>query len=198
MEWTEETTTMDTDEYTDAERQSMVDHYGTLAIQMILENPWASIPEIMEHMINTGPWSTAGGIVAVFRGRVVFRSMMNRLDIIRGAVLRGEEGELPITTGVPDGSVPSNDPYINWWAPYVQEGGEMYPISVEHMRGELLPRYPHMGVSTEELLMPLEREETEETSTEEEEGNSRNNEPLEGGMEEKPEEQPQDGKEKDQ
>ena len=163
MEATEESTTMDTDEFTDTERPSLVDHYGTLAIQMIQANPWASVPEVMEYMIQTGPWSTVEQIMAVFRGRAVFRGMMRRLNIVRIATLRGEVGGLPIETGEPDGS-------IHWWAPYVQEGGEEYPISVAHLEEAMLQRYPHLGIDTEELLQPMEGELSEEEGTEEEEG----------------------------
>ena len=169
MERTEYSTTMDTDELTNTERQSMVDHCATLAIQMILANPWASIPEMMEYINATGPWPTTGRIVAVFRGRVIFRSMMNRLNIIRLAVLRGEAGSLPITTGVPDGSIPANDQYAHWWAPYFQEGGEMYPANETNMEGAMLQRYPHLGISTEELLLPLGSERSGETDMEHEE-----------------------------
>ena len=138
---------------------------------MIFVNPRVSIPEVSEYMITTGPRPATEQIMAVFRGRVIFRSMMNRLNIIRPAVLRGELGSLPTMTGAPDGSVPMNDPYINWWAPYVQEGGEEYPISVTHLEGATLQRYPHMGISTEELLQLLGGEISEEMDAETEENN---------------------------
>ena len=50
MEWTEDSTTLDTDAYSDTGRQGLVDHYATLAIQAIALNPWASVAEIMGYM----------------------------------------------------------------------------------------------------------------------------------------------------
>ena len=45
------------------------------------------------------------------------------------------------------------------------EGGEEYPISVAHLEGAMLQRYPHLGASTEELLQNLEGMTSEETDT---------------------------------
>ena len=175
MERTDDST-VETDEYADTERQGIVDHYTTLAIQMILADPWVSVPVMVEYMLSIGPWSVTGDIVSVFRGRVISRSTMNRLNSIRIAVLQGNTEMMPITTEVRDGSKPGYDEYVHWWAPYVRgEDGVLFPIDATNLEGEMAPRYPRDGSSTEEMLQVIDSdasaEDMSENAIEEDPGN---------------------------
>ena len=71
MEETEDSTT-DTEGYTEEDRQGIVDTLVTVMLQLIMEDPWISIPNMMDRMIETGPMHERVDILELFRGRPIF------------------------------------------------------------------------------------------------------------------------------
>lgn len=81
------------------------------------------------------------------------------MNVVRVAVLRGEEGGLPMTTQRPKegegevgDTVPPYDGYVQWWAPRVVEDGPLFPIGMIRAVGGMMVRYPHDGDQTEDYM----------------------------------------------
>ena len=86
----------------------------------------------------------------VFRGRPNYRRTVERFNVARLAMLRGEFDSLPVTTRIPvDGmageAYPSNVWYIIWWSPRINEKEPFIPVRMISAEGGLLRRYPHEG-----------------------------------------------------
>ena len=171
METTEDSTTA-TDQYTEEDRQSIVDRYTTVMLQAILEDPWYSIPEITEILADIGPLHTPTQIFDIFWGRSVYLRTLTRMNVVRMEAIRGRIGSLPITTELPEegegevgNTIPYNDGYIHWWAPRVGEDGPLFPVGMIRAEGGMLTRYPHDGAQTEEYLSEQAEEGTSDTGT---------------------------------
>ena len=99
--------------------------------------------EIVNYLTCAGPWGHADQILRVFCG-----SPLDRLDVIRQAVINGEIGGLPITTGPFDGAAPPPDEHIRLWAPMVLGAGALsggplgLPKPAIRLAGGPLQRYP--------------------------------------------------------
>ena len=171
MEETDESTT-DTDGYTAEDRQGIVDTMVTVMLQLTMEDPWISIPNMMDRMTETGPLHDRDDIMEVFRGRPIFRRTTNRLEVVRAAVVSGALGELPISTRAPEHervgvTIPGTDRYIGWWAPQVVNDGPIFPVNMITVPGGVLCRYPHEDEHTEEYFRGEDDRFTEEETSEE-------------------------------
>ena len=139
MDLTEEPTT-DTMQYTAEDRQGIVGRYVKQALNMLLEDPWFSLPEITEFLAWVGPLRTSGQNFTVFRGGPIYRRTLERMDRARVAVLRGEEWGLPRTTRLPENAevgdtIPLYDGYILWWSARVAVDGPPFPVRVIWVEG---------------------------------------------------------------
>ena len=172
MEETEDSTT-DTDGYPVDDRQGIVDTMVTVMLQLIMEDPWISIPNMMDRMTEFGPLHDRDGIMEVFRGRPIFRRTTSRLEVVRAAAVNGTLRELPISTRVPENervgvTIPGTDRYIGWWAPQVECDGFIFPVNMITVPGGVLYRYPHEEEDTEAYFRGEDDKSTEEENTEDE------------------------------
>ena len=94
MEETDDSTT-DTGGYTEEDRQGIVDTLVTVMLQLIMEDPWMSIPNMMDRMIETGPMSEREDKLELFRGRPIFWRVARRLEIVRAAAAGGIHAQDP-------------------------------------------------------------------------------------------------------
>ena len=148
--------------------QQLVYTYVTLMLQAVQIDPWMNIPQILAALVDAGPLWSEHQILELFGGRGTFRQTLQRMEVIRGNAIRGELNGLPITTrpsaGEPLGhAIPEREGFMAWWAPQIGNFGPPFMFSIRRGRGEMLQRYPHMGVYTDEYEEP-DGSETEETT----------------------------------
>ena len=148
------------------EQQSMINWYTDILVRFVAENPLASVPQIMEHVIAEGPLRNEQGILHLFRGRAIFMETARRMEPIRNAALNGRLGDLPaeLRWAKPPDYGPLDPPaedFSRWWAP--QLFGENLFGNTFGSGDPEVPRYPSQ-VNTEEYFGT---EQGESTSNEE-------------------------------
>ena len=154
---TSDESTTGSEGYGEGERQSIVDMYVTVALQCIINDPWASIPAVLRTLAGVGPAGSREEIIELFGAESVFKTTIRRLDIIRVAVIRGALNTLPITTmptpgGMVGHTMPENDGFIRRWAPVVEGDQPAFVFRIMACQEERLNRYPHDGDQTEDGL----------------------------------------------
>ena len=173
MEETEESTTASWG-YTDEDRQGIVDTMVTVMLQLIQENPWIPIPEMMDRMVEFGPLRNREDILEVFRGRPIFRWTTTRIETVRTAVVNNVIQDLPVSTRPPANervgfTIPGTDRYIGWWAPQIAGEGNLFPVHMISLEGGRLQRYPHEGEYTEDYIRGEDSDPSMEETSEEDE-----------------------------
>ena len=156
MDTSDESTT-GSEGYGRGERQSIVDMYVTVALQCIIDDPWASIPTVLGTLARVGPAGSREEIIELFGAESVFKTTIQRMEVVRGAAIRGAMNTLPITTmptpGEPVGyTIPETDEFIRWWAPMVEGDQPAFVFRIMTGQEERLNRYPHDGDQTEDGL----------------------------------------------
>ena len=101
MEDADDSTT-DTQRYSDADRQGSADGLATLMLQLILEDPWISAPDMMDRLVRAGPLHSRNQLLEVFRGRPNWQRAVDRMEVVRAAAASGEVSGIPVTTEVPE------------------------------------------------------------------------------------------------
>ena len=102
---------------------------------------------------------------------------MGRMDMVRGAMLSGDVGRLPISTAAPrQESVEREEHNIKWWPPEVTGDQVLFETRMIRERGEKIIRYPHEGeaqvISLKAHVQRLLRK-TEKTKTNNKENEKR-------------------------
>ena len=152
------------------DQQDIIEHYATLMLQILIESPYASVRAIMDRLRRVGPFEGKQTILRVFGGREAFKKTLQRMSIVRRAVLEGTLGDLPIETRVPPGeeagsTLPGGDRFIENWAPW-RTGGERHhelgiPEEYDYFFKEEtvfddgapdIDRYPHQEEETEKYV----------------------------------------------
>ena len=132
MEDTEDSTT-DTTRYLDADRRGIVNHYVTLMLQLVHEDPWISVPDIADFLVSVGPLQSAGQIARLFRGGTTFHKTVDRMAAVRTTMLQENINGLRIATRISAGeqvgdAKPRCNNYIGWWSPQVTGRSTIFPI----------------------------------------------------------------------
>ena len=120
---TESTETHEMTEY----HQEEVDRCTKHIVDMILEDPYISVPEILRQLAAGGQNGSEASVVHMFGGRQIFRKTCRRMEILRWVLVTHQWEWLPFQMDIqyrewegkrryhrkPD----SNDDWVSWWAP---------------------------------------------------------------------------------
>ena len=121
MYFTGDSTTA-TDIFSDAATQRMANHYVTLMLRKITEDPYFSASGVLDVLERAGPLGSKNEILELFRGAGVSKHTITRMGIVRSAVCGGGAGSLLISTVAIPGkaagrTAPQPGHYIKWWPP---------------------------------------------------------------------------------
>ena len=161
------------------EQQDEIERCATLMLRKLMSDPYASAPEIMEMLLQTGPYKTKQTIFQIFGGREILKKTLRRMSIVRGAALRKELADLPLGVRLQMGEevvnvTPEIDRYVLSWAPWKTEEERHHESGLLRESGDYvfednpklgnrqqeINRYPHQGEDTEGYL-----EDTEDTES---------------------------------
>ena len=120
---TESTESHEMTEYLQAE----VDKYTKHIVDMISDNPYVSVPEILRQLTAEGQHSSEASVVHLFGGPRIFRETCHRMEILRWVLVTHQWEWMPFQMDIqyrewegkrryhrkPD----SNDDWASWWAP---------------------------------------------------------------------------------
>ena len=71
-----------------AGRQGMIEYYVDELLLRIIDNSLDSTPQMFRHIAQYGPCVRPEQVLHIFGGSIIFRRTCDRMNIIRGAVLR--------------------------------------------------------------------------------------------------------------
>ena len=135
--------------------QELVNIYVTIALQLILTDPWISAPQILFRISTLGWAGSREQILRRFGGWGVFSRTIQRMETLRAGAVNDRLMDFPIAaipltvSGFGD-QLPDIDGYIAWWAPQMEDQDHPFTFSISRARGGVLHRYPHENTDTEE------------------------------------------------
>ena len=161
------------------EQQKEIERCATLMLRKLMADPYASVPEIMEMLQQTGLYETKQTVLQIFGGREILKKTPKRMNIVRRAALRKELTELPLGARLQMGEetvnvTPEIDRFVLSWAPWKTVEERHHESGLRRESGEFtfednpklengqqeIRRYPHQGEDTEGYL-----EDTEDTES---------------------------------
>ena len=74
----------------------MLDYYVAEMLHCVQDDPWISIPGIWKYITQGGPCVRPRGVMHLFGGMGQFKRTCRRLDVVRWAVIKHREDELPL------------------------------------------------------------------------------------------------------
>ena len=133
--------------------QETVNIYVTMALQLILMNPWISAPQILAGLVSVDWAGSETGILRYFGGWQIFAQTIDRMETLRAGVINERMMDFPITTApLAEGAFgtrpPEPDGFITWWAPQLEGGGPPFLFRIVRAGEGVLHRYPHQGIYT--------------------------------------------------
>ena len=169
MEQSTESARSDTDAPDMEDRQSMIGYYVDEITQRLVEYPYESVPQLLQFVAQWGPCATMEEVLHLFGGRRIFIRPCHRMNLIRGAVLRGDLESAPadlrrwIEMERPEMGPPYCDSQ-DWWAPHL-DSAQTFWHNMQAMDEEII-RYPtlmecytdeYFGETTDESW-PMEKD----------------------------------------
>ena len=161
------------------EQQDEIERCTTIMLRKLMADPYASVPEIMEMIIQMGPYASKQTVFQIFGGREILRRTLRRMRIVRYAALRKELADLPLGVRLKIGEevmnvTPGIDRYALSWAPWRTVEERHHESGLQRETGEYvfqenpqleqeqqeIDRYPHPGEDAEGYL-----EDTEDTES---------------------------------
>ena len=145
MEQTMESTRAESDAPDMEDRQGMIHYYVDELMQRVVGRLYESIPQLFQYVTQWGPCVAPEEMLHLFGGRRVFIRTCQRMNLIRGAVLRGEMENAPVDLrrwmemGRPGMGPPYRD-YRDWWIPHM-DSVHTFWHNVPEMDEEIV-RYP--------------------------------------------------------
>ena len=133
-----------------ARDQGTVNIYVTMALQLILMNPWISTPQILAGLVEVDWAGSETGILRYFGGWRIFAQTIDRMETLRAGVINERMMDFPITTApLAEGAFgmrpPEPDGSITWRAPQLERGGPPFLFRIVRAGEGVLHRYPHQG-----------------------------------------------------